>query len=289
MTLVPLSLTASFSTLAENYDVVLSDVWGVVHNGITAWPDACAALARFRERHGTVVLISNAPRPGERLKAQLDDFKVPRASYDAVVSSGDVTCREIAARPGKRVFHLGPQRDLGLFAEYDAPLVDVEAADYVVCSGLFDDEVETPEDYRPLLSRMLARALPMICANPDIVVERGDRLIYCAGAVADLYKSIGGDVMYAGKPHRPVYEMALARAAALRGTETPLDRVLAIGDSVRTDLTGASAVGIDCLFVTSGIHAPELGGRDDPDLVTLQTMFDAAKVWPKAVTSRLMW
>ena len=136
---------------------------------------------------------------------------------------------------------------------------------------------------------MRARRLPLICANPDVVVERGDRLVYCAGAIADLYGEIGGEVIYAGKPYRPIYQQALAKAAALRGAEAPLSRVLAIGDSLRTDLKGAADLGVDCLFVTSGIHAEELGGRDDPDLLTLAGLFAEANLQPKAVTRRLMW
>lgn len=289
MTRFPLSLTARFADLAPGYDVVLSDVWGVVHNGVNGWPDACAALTRFRQQGGVVVLISNAPRPGERLKLQLDGFDVPRESYDAIISSGDVTCAEIAARPGTPVLHVGPERDHALFTGYDAPRVDVEAADYAVCSGLYDDDHETPDDYRPLLGRMLARKLPMICANPDVVVERGDRLVYCAGAIADLYASLGGEVLYAGKPHRPIYERALALAGQARGGEPRLGRVLAIGDSIRTDVAGAEKLGIDCLFITGGIHAEELGHRENPDLPTLQRLFAEAEVNPRAVTTRLAW
>ncbi|MBX6425894.1 MAG: TIGR01459 family HAD-type hydrolase [Variibacter sp.] len=284
-----LALTNSFSSLAPDYDVVLCDVWGVVHNGVAAWPDACDALRRFRDRGGTVVLISNAPRPGDRLVVQLDGFKVPRSAYDGIVSSGDVTRAEIAARPGLPVFHLGPARDRALFEGLDAPRVGAEEAHYVVCSGLFDDETETPDDYRGLLEGFLARKAPMICANPDVVVERGDRLLYCAGALADLYAAMGGTVLYAGKPYRPIYERALAAAAARRGAEPALGRVLAIGDSVRTDLKGAAALGIDCLFVTSGIHAEELGGREDPDLRILARLFEEAGVHPRAVTRRLKW
>ena len=289
MTTLPLSLTNSFSALASSYDVVLSDVWGVVHNGVAAWPDACDALLRFRRQGGAVVLISNAPRPGARLLPQLDGLKVPREAYDAIVSSGDVTVAEIAERAGKPVFHLGPTRDHGLFDGLDAPRVPAEQAAYVVCSGLFDDETETPENYRELLEAFRARDVPMICANPDVMVERGDRLVYCAGGIADLYGEMGGEVLYAGKPHRPIYDRALAAAASARGAKTPTSRVLAIGDSVRTDVSGAAALGVDCLFVTSGIHAEELGGRDDPDLVTLARIFAEAKVQPKAVTRRLLW
>src|SRR5215207_831159 len=175
MNTLPLALSNSFSALANAYDVVLCDVWGVVHNGLAAWPEACDALARFRRRGGTVVLISNAPRPGDRLVPQLDALKVPRDAYDGIVSSGDVTRREIATRAGEPVFHLGPSRDHPLFDDLDAPRVGPEEAHYVVCSGLFDDEAETPADYRDLLKNFGLRAVPMICANPDVVVERGDR------------------------------------------------------------------------------------------------------------------
>jgi len=281
---------AHFATLAGDYDVALCDVWGVVHNGVVAAPEACDALTRFRERGGTVVLITNAPRPGERVaRTILDRLGVPSAAYDGIISSGDVTRALIAARAGARVFHIGPERDLPLFDGLDSPMAPLERADYVVCSGLLDDTVETPRDYEELVARMHARALPMICANPDVVVERGDKLVYCAGAIADLYAAAGGDVVYAGKPYRPIYEQALDLAEAARGQRVQQHRLLAIGDSVRTDLRGAAAFGIDALFVTAGIHAEELGDRSDPDAATLSGIFAAAGVAPKAVMHRLSW
>ena len=286
----PLSFATHFATLAAGYDVVLSDVWGVVHNGVAASRDACDALARFRAAGGTVVLITNAPRPGEVVaRITLDRMAVPRAAYDGIISSGDVTRALIEARAGQRVFHIGPERDLPIFEGLDAPVAPVESADYVVCSGLFDDNVETAQDYRDLIERMRARSLTMICANPDIVVERGEQLVCCAGAIADLYAAAGGEVIYAGKPYRPIYDQALAIAAAARGKPAAPDRVLAIGDLVRTDLQGAAAFGIDCLFVTAGIHAEELGARDNPDASALSDMFAAAGVFPKAVMHRLAW
>jgi HAD superfamily hydrolase (TIGR01459 family) len=269
--------------------VVLCDVWGVVHNGVAAFPEANEALGSFRRSGGTVILISNAPRPGDVVARQLDQFGVARAAYDGIVTSGDVTRDYVASRPGAVVFHLGPERDKPIFAGLDVRFGVLERADYVVCSGLFDDEVETPEDYRAMLGTMRRRALAMVCANPDVVVERGERLVYCAGAIADLYVELGGDVLYAGKPHRPIYEKALARAVALRGSTPPLSRVLAIGDSVRTDMIGAARFGVDSLFVTAGIHAEELGEREDPDRATLARIFAAAGVAPKAVTRRLVW
>jgi HAD superfamily hydrolase (TIGR01459 family) len=278
-----------FAPLAPRYDVVLSDVWGVVHNGVTAFPDACDALARFRAGGGTVLLITNAPRPAQVVVRLLDRLDVPHAAYDGIISSGDVTQNVILERRNERVFHIGPERDHSVFTDLGVAFAPAESADYVVCTGLFDDETETPQDYRPLLAELRARELFMVCANPDLVVERGDKLVYCAGAIADLYGTLGGEVLYAGKPHRPIYETALAKAAAVRGREPALDRMLAIGDSVRTDLTGATAFGIDCLFVTAGIHAEELGGRETPDAGLLTSIFADAKVFPKAVTRRLEW
>jgi HAD superfamily hydrolase (TIGR01459 family) len=282
-------LTDHFATLAPNYDAILSDVWGVVHNGIAATPSACEALTRFRDKGGSVVLISNAPRPGEGVIKFLDHLNVPRSVYDGIVTSGDVTRSVVAQRAGQSLFLIGPERDHSIFTGLDAPFTTVEEAAYVVCTGLFNDEVETPDDYRDLLAQLRARNLFMLCGNPDVVVERGDRLVYCAGAIADLYAELGGEVFYAGKPYRPLYDLALAEVERVKGKSVPLNRVLAIGDSVRTDLKGAHDLGVDCLFVTAGIHAEELGHRDDPDPEALTTMFAAAGQMPKAVTRRLVW
>jgi HAD superfamily hydrolase (TIGR01459 family) len=281
--------TAHFSTLASAYDVVLCDVWGVVHNGVVAFTDACNALTRFRRQGGTVILITNAPRPAAGVMTLLDRLDVPRAAYDAIVSSGDVTRAIIAARAGQGAFHVGPERDVPIFDGLGMSLAPVESADYVVCSGLFDDTTESPQDYVALIATMRERGLTMVCANPDLVVERGDKLVYCAGAIADLYAAAGGSVLYAGKPYRPIYEQALGAARSVRGQETEHGRLLAVGDSVRTDLKGAAAFGIDCLFVTGGIHAEELGGRDRPDAAALGDIFAAAGLAPKAVMQRLVW
>jgi HAD superfamily hydrolase (TIGR01459 family) len=278
-----------FAPLAADYDVVLSDVWGVIHNGVNAFPEAVEALAQFRGGGGTVVLISNAPRQGTVVMRLLDRLGVTRAAYDGIVTSGDVTRSVVAARPGQRIFHIGPERDRSIFDDLPVRFAAVEQADYVVCSGLFDDESEVPQDYRPLLEQIRARHLLLVCANPDLVVERGDRLVYCAGAIADLYVTLGGEVLFAGKPHAPIYSAALAAAAAARGGPVAPARVLAIGDSVRTDLAGAAARNIDCLFITAGIHAEELGGRDDPDPRAVSGIFAGGAVKPKAVMRRLVW
>jgi HAD superfamily hydrolase (TIGR01459 family) len=279
----------AFSSLSPAYDAVLCDVWGVVHNGLAAFPEACDALARFRSGGGSVMLITNAPRPGAVVMQLLDRLGVPRTTYDGIVSSGDVTRAAISARRDTQLFHIGPERDLPIFEGLGVRFVSLATADYVVCTGLRDDETETPESYRSLLGALRTRNLFMLCANPDVVVERGDKLVYCAGALADLYGELGGEVLYAGKPHRPIYAQAIERIMALRGTTPARSRVLAIGDSVRTDLKGAAAFGVDCLFVTAGIHSQELGGRDDPDPAAILKIFASAGVAPKAVTRRLAW
>lgn len=282
-------LIPHFSTLAPDYDALLCDVWGVVHNGVHAFRHACDALMRARARGATVVFITNAPRLSEVVARQLEKLHVPRETYDAIVSSGDVTRAVIEARPGQSLFHLGPERDRSIFTGLNVHFAPLETADYVVCSGLDDDEVEGPDDYRARLETMLKRKLFMVCGNPDVVVERGTRLVYCAGAIADLYATMGGEVLYAGKPYRPIYEMALKKAEAAAGRKVPAARVLAVGDSVRTDFRGARSVGIDFLFVTSGIHAEELGGRDRPDSQALNATFTAAGEAPKAVMRELAW
>jgi HAD superfamily hydrolase (TIGR01459 family) len=278
-----------FAPLAGDYDVLFCDVWGVIHNGMAAFPAACEALVRFRKRGGSAILITNAPRSGDAVARILDRLGVPREAYDAITSSGDVTRGVVAKRAGQSVFHLGPQRDLSIFAGLDVTFTPLASADYVVCSGLFDDTTETPDSYREMLAEMRVRSLLMVCANPDIVVERGDTLVYCAGALADAYAGLGGEVLYCGKPYAPIYDAALASTTRLRTGTVERERVLAIGDSVRTDLAGAAACGLDCLFVTSGIHAEAYGSRAAPDLAALNAIFAAAAVTPRAVMRELVW
>jgi HAD superfamily hydrolase (TIGR01459 family) len=300
---MPFSLLDRFSTVAPHYDVVLCDIWGVVHDGIAAHADACDALMRYRAAGGVVVLITNAPRPSPWVVRQLDRLGVPPDAYDDVMTSGDLTRDVVASRSGEAVFHIGPQRDLTIFDGLGARLTPVETADYVVCSGLYHEEKETPDDYRDLAAAMRARGLFMVCANPDLIVERGTERFYCAGAIADLYAAMGGNVLYAGKPHRPIYDAALAKAEGVRGASAEPARTLAIGDSLRTDMTGAKALGIDGLFVSGGIHAQELGpGRgldgalhgelrpeSGPSREALSAMFTTAGVTPWSVTARLAW
>jgi len=272
--------------LVDGVEVILSDIWGVVHNGIEAFPEACAALHTYRRQGGTVILITNAPRPADSVQRQLRKLGVADDTYDAIVSSGDLTRDFVADHPGKKMFWIGMERHNAVHRGLDPVIAPLEDADYIVCTGLYDDETETPEDYRDMLLQARARKLPFVCANPDIVVERGDRLIYCAGAIAELYRELGGEVIFYGKPHRPIYERAMELAAERRGHAAPLNRVLAIGDSVRTDLTGALGFGIDCLFVTRGIHSGEFEGIDQLDPTSVKELFGHP---PRALMRELKW
>lgn len=283
---------AGLSALAPDYDAILCDVWGVLIDGVTHFAAAAAALQDFRKRQGSVVLITNASRPSAEVRLQLDRLGVPRSCYDDLVSAGELTLREILARKGETCHHLGPPRDNGLFeaaAARGAPVrrVDLDAADYVVCTGLIDDEHETPEDYDDRLERMRARGLTMLCANPDVVVGVGDRLYWCAGALARRYEAMGGKTLMFGKPHLPIYDAARARLEALRGA--PL-RALAIGDGAETDLAGAGRAGVDCLFITQGVHRDELydaaGALDKGALLRL---FQRAKAKPIALAREVVW
>jgi HAD superfamily hydrolase (TIGR01459 family) len=284
------ALVEGLQPLADRYDLVLCDVWGVLHNGVKAYDAAGEALAQFRSRGGRVVLVSNAPRPGAAVGTQLDGFGVLRTAYDAIVTSGDLTRLAIEERLDKVVHHIGPPRDMPIYEGLDVRFGSIEEADYVVCSGFENDETETVEDYRPRLEAMLRRNLMMVCANPDLVVERGSVIVPCAGTIALAYEEMGGNVFYAGKPHAPVYERAIAVGARLIGRDIPKERVLAIGDAIRTDIAGAAGFGIDSLLIARGIHAEELGVHRGP-LVSqhVQDWIDLQPVRPQAIADVLSW
>jgi HAD superfamily hydrolase (TIGR01459 family) len=250
--------------IAERYDALLCDIWGVVHNGRVPFADGCAALARFRTGRGPVVLVSNSPRPGGDVAGQLDALKVPREAWDAIVTSGDATRAELRRRAPGPAWALGPVRDAPIYDGTGMRFAEVpEEAAFVSCTGLFDDEIETPEDFRDRLKLCVDRGLVMVCANPDRVVQRGDKTIYCAGSLADVYLEYGGEVVMAGKPYAPVYDLAYAELAGLLGREPERAKLLAIGDGLRTDVLGANGQGVDVLFTAgSGIHAKEVTGAD---------------------------
>ena len=246
--------------LAGRYDVLLCDVWGVIHNGREAFPAACAALSRFRAEVGPVILISNAPRPHPPVVAQLDGLNVPRTAWTKLVTSGDATRPLLAERAPGPVWAIGPEQQEVLYGGLDLTFAGPEDAAFVSVTGPYDDEREEPADYRDRFEICLARGLELICANPDIVVQRGDKLIYCGGALAQLYVAMGGRVVMAGKPHAPIYQMALHEAEVALGHPVDPARVLCVGDGLPTDIRGANARGLDVLFVANGIHGAEAVG-----------------------------
>ncbi|MGE5567155.1 MAG: TIGR01459 family HAD-type hydrolase [Parcubacteria group bacterium] len=279
-----LSLPAGLSELADRYDALLCDVWGVIHNGRESFPAACEALARWRAEVGPVVLISNAPRPSLAIHSQLDHFKVPREAWTAFVTSGDATRALLAERAPGPCWSIGPARDAALYEGLGLGFADAEDAAFCCVTGPYDDTVETPEDYRARFEIAVERGLTMICANPDRVVQRGDQLIYCGGALADLYEEMGGRVLMAGKPYEPIYKLALHEAG-----DTPKSRVLCIGDGVITDVKGADDQGLDCLFIAKGIHgdAAMRDGRLDATLV--EGLLAEEDVSTKYAMSDLKW
>ena len=288
------------SAIASSYEVVLCDIWGVVHNGRAHFAPACDALATFRRNGGVVVLVTNAPRPFPPILEQLKRLGVPDGTYDAVVTSGDVTLNFIEQRGNAPLHHIGPERDLSFFdilrdqTGLKPLLVSLDEADYVVCTGLFHDDRETPADYEPSFRKMLARRLDFISANPDLVVHVGSTELYCAGALAQRYEEMGGRVYQAGKPFAPIYERALELAAKQRGRSVDRKQVLAIGDALRTDIRGAVDQGFDALFVSHGIHRAELHPSPTKELgpfdhAAYKRAITAAGLTPRAVMQELRW
>jgi HAD superfamily hydrolase (TIGR01459 family) len=286
---------SNLSSIAENYDVIFSDVWGVVHNGIIPHAAAGEALTRFRAGGSVVVMISNAPRPAWSVADQLKDIGVLPTAYDSIVTSGDVT-RGLAlampdpSRPDPHCFHIGAEKDEPLFRDLNVSRVSADEASFVICSGFKDDETETVADYEDILRKLRKRNLPMICANPDLVVERGEKLILCAGALAEAYAEMGGEVTHAGKPHPPIYHATIAKAMSLLGRNPEKSRILAIGDAMRTDVAGARDFGIDSLFLSAGIHAQELHDENGKLSHRKLDAFMAGQAFhPKASMQYLVW
>lgn len=260
-----LSRLTPASELAEHYAGWLCDVWGVLHNGEAAFPAAVDALRRYRAGGGHVVLITNAPRPSSEVLPQLAQLGVPEDAFDVTVTSGDVTRALVQARPEAPLFHMGPARDHAMLDGLHNPIVGLEDAEICLLTGAVNDEVETADDYHDQLSTLLAAKVPVICANPDLVVRRGDRLVICAGAIAQRYEDMGGEVMIAGKPRAPIYDAAMDEMNRLAGRELAKAELLAVGDGLPTDVRGGAENGFDVYFLTAGIHEKELGSMSGPD------------------------
>lgn len=264
---------------AFKYRAILCDIWGVVHDGITAFKPAVEALCAFKEEGGKVVLISNAPRPSDSVKLQLENFGVEENAYDAILTSGDLTRNVLLDSVyGDYCYHLGPQRDLGLFDGVSVSRVGISEAQFILCTGFENDETQTAEDYREILEICHGRGLKLICANPDNLVERGGRLIPCAGQIAAFYDELGGEVVYFGKPHAPIYQ----QAKKLLSDIAP-DAILAIGDGLETDIKGAEIVGLDSLFILGGI-ASDIEGTEE-----VLKAIGVAGVAPLGWMKQLVW
>ena len=253
----------NLAEVAHSYDALFVDLWGCLHNGIEPFDDAVSALKAYKAQGGKVLLLTNSPRPKSSVVRQLEQIGVPTDTYDEIVSSGDAAQIAMATGVvGRKVYHLGPERDLGFFSDENGPInverVPLDQAEGIVCTGLFDDMTETPDDYRLTFLDAKTRGLKMLCANPDILVDVGDKRIYCAGALAEAYTTAGGISLYFGKPHSPIYQLAYARLAAFAGRRIDHDRIMCIGDGINTDIRGGVAEDLDTLFITGGLAATEI-------------------------------
>lgn len=279
-------IVSSLSEISNRYDAIFCDLWGCLHDGVTVFPDAVAALQEFRKSGGKVILVTNSPRPRASVAEQLDQLGAPRDCWDDIASSGDsAQAGMMAGAAGRNVWHLGPARDESFFTDLPEGItgdpinrVALEDAEGIVCTGLVDDEKDVPEDYRAQLLLAKTKGLKLLCANPDVIVDRGDKRIFCAGAVAQLYTEMGGESLYFGKPYPPIYDLARRKLAAL--DNVPDDRILAIGDGPATDVAGAIGDNLDCLFVSGGLAAEQTGTTDQPDPKKLTDYLNSIQLSP---------
>ncbi|HET7715170.1 MAG TPA: TIGR01459 family HAD-type hydrolase [Bauldia sp.] len=277
------------SDVAGQYRYLLCDAWGVLHNGLRAYPQAVRALISAREAGLRVFVLTNAPRPKSEVMKQFERFGVDHSAFDDIVTSGEAARAYLAALPGARAFYLGPDRDRAVFEGLGIDLVGEGEAEIIACTGPLDDERETVEDYAERMADWVARGLILVCANPDKWVERGNRLVWCAGLLAERYANLGGKTVVLGKPHRPIYETALKRFADLAAGPVDPAQVLAIGDAAETDLRGANEAGLDVLFVTAGIHAERFGAREDPDEAAVADFLTGHGLRARAFIPHLVW
>src|SRR3984957_12137563 len=280
-------LISGLSDIASSHDALICDVWGVVHDGQRHHPAAAQALYRFKEQYGPVVLLTNAPRVPAEVAAQCTGYGLPPDCYDAIVSSGGAAREERARRPKGGtlpLYYIGPDRDLPMIAGLDIARAPIEGAQVALAIGLRDDMNETPDMYAGELQAMRGKGLTMLCANPDLVVHRGERLLYCAGSLAKAYEAMGGRVIYYGKPHLPVYESALATLGATLGHRPR--RPLAVGDGLLTDIKGANAAGVEALFIADGVHGEEVEPYSAGHIAALFARFGATA---GSATRKLAW
>ncbi len=275
------------SDLINRYDALFCDVWGVLHNGRVGHQTAIAALRDAKALGKAVILVTNAPRPSREIAEEIATLGVTADIYDSIVSSGDATRDLIRPYEGYTLYRLGPETDAALFEGIAVDFGALEDAHAIMCTDL--EYGRTPEDYAHEVLDWKKRGLPFICANPDKVVEVGDQMIYCGGALADVYAQAGGEVRMAGKPYAPIYERAARLAAEKLGQAPAPERTLAIGDSVRTDATGAAQMGYDFLFISGSIHAQELGELENPDQQKIEALVSPSNARTVGFAPRLYW
>lgn len=287
-------LIQNLAEISGRYDALFCDLWGCLHNGIAPFPEAVAALRAFRAQGGRVILLTNAPRPRAAVRRQMERIAVPGDCWDDIVTSGDASQAGMAAGlAGRRVYHLGPEKDYSFFTDAPGDIdishierVPLDQAEGIVCTGLFDDLTESPDDYRATFLYAKQKGLKLLCTNPDLVVDFGERRVFCAGALAALYTEMGGDSIYFGKPHAPIYALARQRLAAFQDVEDA--RILCVGDGILTDVPGGIAEGLDTLFVTGGLAADLFGpDRNNPDAALLNAWLDEQQLSPTASISFL--
>jgi HAD superfamily hydrolase (TIGR01459 family) len=289
----------SLADLTGRYDAVFCDLWGCLHNGKAPFPTAVSALQGFRSTGGRVVLLTNAPRPKSSVIRQLDGMGLPRDAWDIVVTSGDAAqMGMLSGAVGRKVHHIGAPKDEAFFTDFAEDLaayaktqppitrVPLNEAEGIVCTGLADDLTETPDDYRATLLMGKTLGLPMLCANPDIIVDMGDKRLYCAGALAQAYEEMGGTALYFGKPHPPIYDLARRR---LSEAGTPADpQILCIGDGINTDVQGGMSEGLDTLFITGGLEAERFGTDvENPEAAKLTPWLVSKQLSPTYAMGRL--
>lgn len=278
----------TLDAIDPGYRALYCDLWGCLHDGTVAFPEAIAALERFKARGGSVALVTNSPRPAREVAIQIQSLGAPRSCYDVIATSGDAAQEALkAGMVGRRVYHIGPDRDLGFFADadgrpFDIARVALQQAEGIVCTGLFDDRTETPQDYRATLLEARTLGLKLLCCNPDIVVDVGDLRLYCAGAIAQAYDAAGGRSLYFGKPHPPIYALAQARLAEATGEEPAPSEILCIGDGIATDIRGAMGENLDAVFVSGGLAAEETATSPSggPDPARLEAYLRAQRLSP---------
>lgn len=283
-----LTAIAGLGPIAERYDAFILDLWGVVHDGHRPYPGSVDCMRRLRAMGRPVILLSNAPRRSATVACFLQEkIGLPEGCHDHIVTSGDLTYAHLAAgREGWRSYlRVGPERDWGLLEGLDYERVEEPGdADFLLCTGLVDDEAEVPEDYDRIFLDTIAKGLTMVCANPDLTVMRGPKQVYCAGALAARYEALGGRVIQHGKPHADAYAACRAWLGPAR------TRLLAVGDSLRTDIAGASAAGIDSVLLACGIHAEEWGVVPGarPDLARIDAAIGSGPR-PTYLAAELRW